>query len=232
LARAVEEAKPFLGYRIDRLLGAARLRSPEDRARAAEGALALIAEHPSVIVRREYAAEVAMRCSLPPEGLVTQAERAVRRPTVLAAPAVVSRPTESAEVTALRLLVHQWDAIAPYLVESLFADEVNLAAFRALAQTGGDVVKAVEIAGPAADELLRRLAVEETAHDASVEGPRLVGEAVRRSLDRARTSGDIEVLAGSEETRRLLHDLDDPDRGSDAVSKLLAWLEDHSGEQA
>jgi DNA primase len=232
LARAVEEAKPFLGFRLDRLLNGARLRSPEDKARTAEAALALIAEHPNVIVRREYAAEVAMRCSLDPGRLVALAESGARSARVETPSAPAERPNESAEVTALRLLVHQWDAIAPYLIEALFADEVNLAAFRALAETGGDVVKAVEVAGPGADDLLRRLSVEEAEHDAAVEGPRLISQAVRRELDRSRARGDADELATTGEPLRLVHELDDERTGPEAASELLAWLERRSLEQS
>jgi DNA primase len=46
LRKAVEHAVPFLGFRVDRVLGQADLSSPERRARAAEAALAVIAEHP------------------------------------------------------------------------------------------------------------------------------------------------------------------------------------------
>ena len=47
LQTSVAAAVPFLGFRVGRALDAAVLASPEGRARAAETALGVIAEHPS-----------------------------------------------------------------------------------------------------------------------------------------------------------------------------------------
>ena len=89
LAAAVDGALPFLGFRVDRVLGAARLTSNEGRAAAAEAAMAVVNEHPNELVRRQYAVEVAVRCGLPPDDLVAMAAQQTRRPriTVVAAPA-------------------------------------------------------------------------------------------------------------------------------------------------
>src|SRR5439155_8988037 len=46
LKAAVEEAKPFLAFRVERVLAAADMSTPEGRARAAERAMAVVAEHP------------------------------------------------------------------------------------------------------------------------------------------------------------------------------------------
>ena len=59
LVKAVEAAKPFMEFRIDRALGAADKSSVEGRARAAEIAAAIIAEHPSDLVRDQYVMRVA-----------------------------------------------------------------------------------------------------------------------------------------------------------------------------
>src|SRR5207302_564534 len=50
LRKAVEQARPFLSFRLERVLGTGVLNSPEARARAAEAALAVIREHPSDLV--------------------------------------------------------------------------------------------------------------------------------------------------------------------------------------
>ena len=47
LREAVAEARPFLQFRVDRVLAAADLASVEGRARAADAALAVVAEHPT-----------------------------------------------------------------------------------------------------------------------------------------------------------------------------------------
>src|SRR3954470_2467326 len=66
LKHAVEHARPFLAFRMERALGAGDLRSPEGRARAAEAALAVIREHPSDFVRDQYLMQVADRCRIDP----------------------------------------------------------------------------------------------------------------------------------------------------------------------
>ncbi len=69
LREAVSEARPYLGFRLERLFAAADLRNPEGRARAAEASLALIAEHPDSLVRDQYIMQVSDRCRLSPDQL-------------------------------------------------------------------------------------------------------------------------------------------------------------------
>jgi DNA primase len=66
LRAAIEGAKPFLQFRVDRILDAAHLGTPEGRARAADAALAAVAEHPDNLVRDQYLMVVAERCRLEP----------------------------------------------------------------------------------------------------------------------------------------------------------------------
>jgi DNA primase len=62
LARAVAEARPFLQFRVDRMLGSGDLTTAEGRARAAEAALAAVAEHPDDLVRDQYVMQLSDRC--------------------------------------------------------------------------------------------------------------------------------------------------------------------------
>ena len=64
LARAVKEARPFLQFRVDRMLRAGDLTTAEGRARAAEAALAAVAEHPDDLVRDQYVMQLADQCRL------------------------------------------------------------------------------------------------------------------------------------------------------------------------
>jgi DNA primase len=66
LRSAVENAKPFLQFRLTRILDGADLSTPEGRARAADNALAAVAEHPDNLVRDQYLMQVAERCRLEP----------------------------------------------------------------------------------------------------------------------------------------------------------------------
>jgi len=78
LRAAVEGAKPFLQFRLERILDAADLSTPEGRARAADHALAAVAEHPDDLVRDQYVMQVAERCRLDPAALRDRLER-IRR---------------------------------------------------------------------------------------------------------------------------------------------------------
>jgi DNA primase len=64
LARAVADARPFLQFRVDRILGAGDLTTAEGRARAAEAALTAVAEHPDDLVRDQYVMQLSDRCRL------------------------------------------------------------------------------------------------------------------------------------------------------------------------
>jgi len=64
LVEAVPGARPFLEFRLWRILDGADLDSAEHRARAAEDALGVIAEHPNDLVRDQYLMQVADRCRL------------------------------------------------------------------------------------------------------------------------------------------------------------------------
>ncbi len=80
LAAAVAEAKPFLAFRIDRVLAAANLDTPEGRARAADAALEVIVEHPLALVRDQYMMQVAGFCRVDEDHLRTRSEDIARRP--------------------------------------------------------------------------------------------------------------------------------------------------------
>ena len=80
LPLAIEQASPFLAFRIDRVLATMPSDTPEHRTRAAESAMAVVNEHPNVNVRKLYAGEVATRLDLPVHDLVLVAEKGGRAP--------------------------------------------------------------------------------------------------------------------------------------------------------
>jgi DNA primase len=75
LVAAVDKATPFLRFRLERDFASTDLSSNEGRARAAERALATIAEHPTDLVRDQYVMDVASRCRFEPDRLRVQLER-------------------------------------------------------------------------------------------------------------------------------------------------------------
>ena len=75
LKKAIESAQPFLGFRIERAIKGADLATPEGRARAAEGALQAVAEHPNPLVRDQYLVSIADRTHHDVEALRALLER-------------------------------------------------------------------------------------------------------------------------------------------------------------
>lgn len=190
LQRSVKEAKPFLEFRLDRVLAKADLSSPERRARAAEEALAVIAEHPSDFVRDQYVMKVAGPTQVKEEQLREHLARhlrgergapAGRRPAPQAEAPRPRRTLAGPEVEALRLAVHRPDDVADRLEGVLFADEVHLAAFTALCEAA-TLDEAIDRARPEAAALLQRLAVEEAEADPDDVLRLLVANAAQRRL--------------------------------------------------
>lgn len=66
LRAAVEEAVPFLQFRVNRALSGSDLSTPEGRAKAAELALAAVAEHPDALVQDPYVMRIADLTRLDP----------------------------------------------------------------------------------------------------------------------------------------------------------------------
>jgi DNA primase len=262
LRAAIADAAPFLAFRVDRVLEAADLRTAEGRAKAAEAALAVVAEHPNELVRDQYLMQVADRCRLEPAALralaarVRSAEDAAHsgdpshaaparggRTNGSHAPSSDARDTAPAPgrpgadtprpgLEALRLAVHRPDVVADRLEAVLFDDELQRAAFDALAGADDlhDAIASAEESNPSVASLLRRLAVEEPAADADDVIVTLVRNACRRALagweSQARLSPDsiAEFAPAIARVRHDLDELEESERGNEATERLLAWL--------
>jgi DNA primase len=241
LKAAISGARPFLAFRLERILAGADLRNPESRARAAEAALGVIREHPSELVRDQYLMEVADRTRIAPDrlrhlasaqpqaGAGTSRSRrnppAERRAAV--APAGISAASRP-EMEALRLALHDREAILHRLSVVLFDDEVALGAYRALAQSD-NLHDAIATADPVAATLLQRLAVEDPGTDADDVMARLAEEAGRRALAdleiAARRAADPMSYAPVTGWLKLtLELLRDPGTAVDATNTLVRWL--------
>ncbi|MEZ5262780.1 MAG: hypothetical protein R2755_13645 [Acidimicrobiales bacterium] len=68
----MEQALPFLAFRLQRIYGAADLHTAEGRARAAGRALDVIAAHPDPLVRDQYLLDVSGRCRIDVDQLRSQ----------------------------------------------------------------------------------------------------------------------------------------------------------------
>ncbi len=238
LRLAVEHAKPFLQFRLDRVLSPDRLKTPEARARAAEEAVAIVAEHPNELVRDQYAMTVADRSRIDAERIRDRVERARQQPqardghtggaagsprldlsraTDVAATMSSSRngpgpvsPGTRAGRDALALAVHEPASMANRLVEALFADQVQLEAFRALWKSSS-LAEAVDVAPDESADLLRQLIVSEPPTDA---------DETLVALTRAAASRELAAL---ERDARIAEAEGDQDRFSVVVASI-GWL--------
>ena len=78
LREAVERARTFLSFRVERALASSELQTGEGRAHAAEAALAMVAEHPNELVRDQYLVTVSDRTRLEVERLRPRLDGLVR----------------------------------------------------------------------------------------------------------------------------------------------------------
>ncbi len=189
LARAVKEARPFLQFRVDRMLGQGDLTTPEGRARAAEAALTAVAEHPDDLVRDQYVMQLADRCRVDAAKLRERLDHARAHPPPEPKrsrrrdePPPPEYPEDDGEwfaggaegvriaqadalrpgpgLEALKLAVHRPEDVDDRVHAVLFTDPVQRQAFVALLESDS-VHDAVDAASPEVALLLRRVLVEE-----------------------------------------------------------------------
>jgi DNA primase len=235
LRAAVDKAQPFLAFRLDRALDGADLRSVEGRARAAQAAMLQISEHPNDLVRDQYLMEVASRCRVEPDRLREIIGTAPQRSSPARQRREPTRSDRGPEVEALKLAVHRPEEVADRLDEVLFADELHVAAFRAL--VGAERLHdAIANADPGAADLLQRLAVEEPDAETDDVIARLVREASRRVIfelvieQRVSDERAMELAPVIEWATREVESLDEPVTRLDAANRLVAWLAERAEE--
>jgi hypothetical protein len=159
--------------------------------------------------------------------LVKVADKGGNIATAVAAPVI--QAADGAGFVALSLLIHEWDAIAPWLIEELFADEPSREAFRALAEADGQVHAALLLATPEGAEIIERAAVYSADADPYVEARSLIAAAVRRELPRRRGDDDLATAQMQRSVRLALDDLAKPDKSTVVAVQLLQWLAEGDG---
>jgi DNA primase len=211
LEASVRDALPFLQFRLNRILDAAPLDTAEQRARAAEAAVGVLAGHPNDLVRDQYLLQVAARTRTDPDrlrqGLAEgrfrpqeestdrRRRRGPRRPDPFDEEVDVDgrddhdrgrRPrrrvvVEGPELEALRLLATRPADIAARLDESLFGDPVAQTAFVAM-RDAGSVREALGRVDEDTADLLQQVAAADSEADVDDVLCRVVVEAARRVL--------------------------------------------------
>jgi hypothetical protein len=138
--------------------------------------------------------------------------------------APVQHAPEGAGFVALSLLIHEWDAMAPWLIGQLFPDGPQREAFAALAAAEGDVHSALRVADEEAVAIIERAAVYDSEADPFVEARSLIAAAVRREMQVRRPGSDMERVRRDREVRLALEQLSRPDGAVAAAVELLGWL--------
>ncbi|MCU1392010.1 MAG: dnaG [Ilumatobacteraceae bacterium] len=231
LGKAVHDALPYLRFRLNRVMLGKPMRSPEERAKVGEQAMAVLNEHPNLMTRQLYAGEVAAHTGLPLSDLLRIAERRHRNPTVRVSQERQRGVADNAEFVALALLMQRWDDIAPWLMEELFNEELNRRAFLALAGSGGNAGAAIEAADPEAREVLERAAVTDVDADPEIEAMNLIAATVRRELGLRKRITDNSAIREDSEARVHLEQLLIPQAPQAAAEWLLGWLQRRNEER-
>ena len=256
LSKAVEEAQPFLGFRLDRLFARADLSSPEARARAAGEAMAMIREHPNELVRDQYLMQVADRCRVDADRLRTMGAESDRasasgrqradgrneaRPEVASAVRPEPIPLSGPELEALRLAVHRPEEVASRMEAVLFDHPLTRSAIDVLLDAS-TFHEAVESADPQTADLLQRLAAEDatsTADDVMVRLAERAGQRALRELQSemrqapASEQGSYPATIGwLKLTLEEIRSEEPSTRSSsvDAEERLLRWLVARNGD--
>jgi DNA primase len=252
LRQAVADAVPFLQFRLERVLDSANVATAEGRARAAESAMGVLAEHPSEIVRDQYLMQVADRLRLdfaPLRPRVAELARnpAQRPPLDSQVPVVAARqrstgaPMPRPGLEALRLCVHFPIDVKDRLIAPYFVNEIQREIFDGLssARSLSEVIEDLERRGEEeASAVLSQLAVDElereyTAADVTAVVSQLVRSAVRaelrnveRDLREGRMAPDV-AMATIRDVKERLECLETA-QGETAELDLREWLLERS----
>ncbi len=184
-------------------------------------------------MQKLYAGQVAAHVGLQVSDL-TAALRTGGRAPVRIAPTRQVGSAENAEFVAVAMLLQRWDDIAPWLVEELFAQDVARRAFLAVAEAGGAIEPALELADPEAREFLERAAVTDVDAEPVIEARNLISATTRRLLSSQSSITDPEMLRSMRDARLALELIDDPDSADGAAEALLGWIQgvnEERGEQ-
>ncbi len=233
LRAAVEEAKPFLAFRVDRALVDVATATLEGRARAADTATQLVQEHPNALVRDQYLVQIAERCRVDVEQLraVASGKRAPRRAVPLSDSARVIDLVDTVELQMLRLAVHRPELVPSIVSAGLFGEAHHREVFEALLGSA-TLFEAIDSTKGAAQVVLQGLVVqdlEEMDEDLAQRlAGRLVDDAAGRELKRiegvARATNDPQLGRHVAELHHALVQLRDQNWQLAAAEPLVAWL--------
>ena len=233
LAESVTKALSFLEFRLERELAKHSMDSIEHRARAAEEALAIVAEHPNALVRDQYVMTIADRCRMDADRLreMVRNPRANRGQPVIEAPTIPmpQKGSDHVEDQALQLVINADESVMGLFSEPLFVTPMRRDVYVALIQAPS-VREAVDMLGADEGNLLIELAATSDEDlDASAVASRLVSKAadrLARELEaEARLTGNIEeLLPDVKFLRQWVIDLREPRSDLTELAPLAEWI--------
>ncbi len=247
LRTAIADALPFLGFRLERVLDGANMSTAEGRVRAAELAMAVLAEHPSDLVRDLYIQELVGRFGLDQAMLRSRVSELAKHPRERGSREVPNEPTpprSSARprlprpgLEALRLYVHGPESFKSRLVAPYFVNETQREIFEALSSglSISEVIDTMERRGQEEAALvLGELAVEQLdQHYSTADVTAVVAQLLRsavhqellrlnRDMREGRVSPDV-AMATIRDVKEREELLESP-QGEVAESDLRHWL--------
>jgi DNA primase len=224
LVDSVRDARTFLAFRMHRVIDTTDLSTPEGKERALVRVAEIIREHPSDLVRSEYAAEAARRLAVKDDIVLARVGRHVAPATAPAAARKSANSRENAEFIILVLMVNDFDAVTSIVSEEVFADEAHRRVFRALFKNRDQFSRAEAELDPEAGEVLSAVLVASVDGDPRVEGVNLLRAAVRRELAKRAANASPEVISRDQEIRQKVDKLLERDVADSDITDLLAWL--------
>ncbi len=238
LRAAIEQAQPFLGFRLSRVLDRGNLTTPEGRARTAEQAIRVVREHPSDLVRDQYLMQVADACGVDTQRLRVMLERPDTAPVddrqwVPNEPdyAPIVRIVDSTETQMLLLCMHRPDAVPFWIEEHLFANTILRETFTQIIEAPSDDLAAIMLDAPAhVAEALSQLAVmdEPQGHFDQLVGQFVYDAGERRRLELvglSQRSGDASLMATISNLHPLLASVREASFDLAEAQKLLPFLQ-------
>ncbi len=232
LVESVTNALSFLAFRLERELGRHQMDSIEHRARAAEEAIALVGEHPNVLVRDQYVMTIADRCRMDPDRLREMIKNPKKRRGKLVREAptlpMPQKGSDHVEDQAIRLVIDQNEDAEVILSDTLFAAPMRKEIYTALHEAAS-VREAVDVLGANEGGLLIELAATDDELDAQAVLSRLVGRAAERLARdieaEMRLGGQIEeLLPDVKYLRQWVIDLREPSTELNDLAPLAEWI--------
>jgi DNA primase len=228
LARAVAEARPFLQFRVDRILKQGDLTTAEGRARAAEAALTAVAEHPDDLVRDQYVMQLSDRCRVEAPRLRERLEYLRAHPPAEPAPKRTTRPAQF-DPGEVRDPddgdLSEWDAVAEPRYHAVQKAGPGLEALKFAVHRPEEVadrLQAVLFVDPLQREAFTALVEHDDLHDAIAAAPPEVAGLLRRITVEEPLIGDpafgdpVDLVVGvllREAVRRALSEVEKASRG-------------------